>query len=458
MRWRAALSVLVALALLPPVTVYAATQYVSGDTGVLVQHVRDVFADIGHGQWIDWSGHFALLQQVPAGVLVALQLPDEGVFRGLVVLNLLVLVAVTVLAYRRMRRRSEVVAILFVAVLLSGPFLWYGHASFSELLATALALAMVILLLDGAGPVWVVLTMLGASIAKDTSLPFVALLALGTAFDAAPAGARWYQRLRLPTIAAGAVLSAVVVGGFNYLQFRSVTSISNLDPKFIVPTLGIQARFFLAIWFSPNGGVVPFWPTFAAFMLIAVAAALAQARRIPDWRRRATALVPLGTAVVVLGGVSVGLSRWFAPLGWISWGPRLLLPWLPATAYLLGVAYAEQVEAFVTALRRHAIALLVPALLILASLPQYVILFRPTLWDSLFLPDAVCPRVPVIEEGATYYYRCTIYQLWTKHSVLIDPYHLHLGQTAFILAVTCCAAWLWFTVNGLLSARRRIPG
>ncbi|MDP9325310.1 MAG: hypothetical protein M3O87_02070, partial [Candidatus Dormibacteraeota bacterium] len=341
MRWRAALSVLVALALLPAVAVYASTQYVSGDTGVLVQHVRAVVADIGRGQWIDWSGHFALLQHLPAGVLVALQLPDEGVFRGLVVLNLLVLVAITVMAYRRLRRRSEVVAILFTSVLLSGPLLWYGHASFSELLAIALTLAMVILLLDGARPVWVALTMVGASIAKDTSLPFVLLLALGTAFYASRAEVPWYQRLRLPTIVAGAVLSAIAVGGFNYLQFRSLTSASNLDPKYIVPTLGIQARFFLAIWFSPNGGVVPFWPTFAGFMVMAVAAALAQVRRTAGWRRRAVALVPLGTAALVLGGVSIGLSKWVAPLGWIAWGPRLLLPWLPAAAYLVGAAYAD---------------------------------------------------------------------------------------------------------------------
>ncbi|MDP9325701.1 MAG: hypothetical protein M3O87_04095, partial [Candidatus Dormibacteraeota bacterium] len=93
-----------------------------------------------------------------------------------------------------------------------------------------------------------------------------------------------------------------------------------------------------------------------------------------------------------------------------------------------------------------------------ASLPQYVILFRPTLWDSLFLPDAVCPIVPTIEEGATYYYRCTVYQLWSKHSVLIDAYHQHLGQAAFILGVACCVAWLWFTVNGLQTARPSTPG
>lgn len=457
-RVRRLASILVCAALVVPLGVYATTQYVSGDTKVLVGQARLALHEIGLGHWVGWSGHFALLQQIPAGALVLAGLSDPHVIRGLVVLNILLLAAATWWAWRRLRRRSGLVAILFVAAILSGPMLWYGHASFSELMAAALTLAIVVLLLDRAGAALVILAMLGASIAKDTSLPFVVLLALGTAFTVARPGPPWYLRLRLPTIVVGTILSGIAVGGFNYLGFYRVTNPSNLDPKYFVPNLSIQVRFFFGIWLSPNGGVVTFWPTFAAFMLLAVAAAVAVARRSADWRGRAVALVPLATAASVLGGVSLGLSKWRAPLGWISWGPRLLLPWLVASAFLLGWAYAEQMEVLVVRLRRHALAVLIPLVLIVASLPQYVILFRPGLWDPLFATDAVCPRVPYIEQGATYYYQCTIHQLWSKHSVLLDAYSRHLGPTAFLLGTLCCAAWLWFTVNSLLSMRSSSPG
>ncbi len=166
-------------------------------------------------------------------------------------------------------------------------------------------------------------------------------------------------------------------------------------------------------------------------------------------------LVPLATATAVQGGVTLGLSKWLSPLGWIAWGPRLLLPWLPATAFLLAWAHAKQIEIFVDRLRRHAVAVVIPMLLVLASLPQYVILFRPGLWDSLFAPDLICPRVPYIEQGADYYYRCTIHQMFSKHSVLIDAYDPNLGLAAFVLAAVCCLAWLWFTINGLRAAHPR---
>jgi hypothetical protein len=348
--------------------------------------------------------------------------------------------------------------VLFVAALASGPVLWYGHASFNEMLAAALTLTLVILLLARTGSVWIVATILGTSIAKDTSLPFVVVLALGTACYASPASLPWHRRLRLPTIAAGAVLAAATVGGFNYLQFRSLLNPTGLNAVYIVPTLGIQTSFFLGIWLGPNGGVVPFWPTFAAFMLLGFGAAVAVIRDIRRGRGRALAMIPLITVTVVLGGVTLGLSKWNSPLGWIAWGPRLLLPWLPATAFLLAWSHAQQIEALVGRLMRHAIALVVPVALIVASLPQYVNLFRPGLGDSLFAPDAVCPRIAYIEKGADYYYRCTIHMMWTKHSVLLDAYDFHLGGEAFVLAAVCCAAWLWFTVNGLVTERPSTPG
>lgn len=114
---------------------------------------------------------------------------------------------------------SPVIAVTFLAVALSGTILWYGHASFSELLAAALTLAMVVGLLQGAATPWIILPLVGAAIAKDTSLPFVLILGLGAAFVADRPQGPWYRRLRLAPLALGGLLGAALVAGWNYLSF-----------------------------------------------------------------------------------------------------------------------------------------------------------------------------------------------------------------------------------------------
>jgi hypothetical protein len=447
------LSAALLLALVPGLLRYAGTSYVSGDTWFLVRQVREMVDHVGRGEWHTWLAHFALLQHLPAAVLVVAGLSDGHVYEGLVLLNLVVLAAVSVFAWWQLRRRSPVIAVIFLAVVLSGTILWYGHASFSELLAAALTLAMVVGLLDGAATPWIVLPLVGAAIAKDTSLPFVLILGLGTAFAAGRPQASWYQRLRLGPLALGGLLGAALVAGWNYLSFGLFFNPGNFNPQFFVPTLGIQVRFFLGIWLSPNGGVIPFWPTLSALLALALLAAVVDLRRAATWQERLVLVVPLAAVTVVLGGVSLGLSKWLAPMGWYAWGSRLMQPWLPAAAYLLAWSYADRISALIFAIRRYPLAILLPLGLAAATLPQYLVLFRGNLGDAIFLPGKTCPVLATID-NPDYYYQCAVHQLWSPHPVLLDAYQPNLDVVAFALAALCCLAWFWFTVRGVLAATR----
>jgi hypothetical protein len=293
--------------------------------------------------------------------------------------------------------------------------------------------------------------MVGVGIAKDTSLPFALLLSLGSAWVGAKPEAPWHRRLRLVTLGLGGVLAGAIAAGWDYLQFGIIYNQSNLDPRYFVPTLQIQVRFFLGIWLSPNGGVLLFWPTLALLLLLAVVAAGVEIRGAPTWRRRLTRAVPLATTVLVLGGVTLGLSKWIAPMGWFAWGSRLILPWLPATAYLLAWSYAEHIGIMVTTLRRQPAAILVPVALAVATLPQYLVLFRGSLGDAVFRGDAICPTYPPLDDRA-FFYQCTVHQLWSKHSVLLDAFQPGADTLAFTLAAVCCLAWVWFTVTRLQAA------
>jgi hypothetical protein len=127
------------------------------------------------------------------------------------------------------------------------------------------------------------------------------------------------------------------------------------------------------------------------------------------------------------------------------------VPWLPALGLLLVVAYAPQFERLLAGLTRSAgwwrgLCLA----LALVTLPQYVVLFRPSVFSSTFASDAVCPTTAYIERAPTYYYHCVNHQLWTKGSVLGQAYQPGGGWSSFLLGLACAAALIW-----LLSLVRR---
>jgi hypothetical protein len=109
----------------------------------------------------------------------------------------------------------------------------------------------------------------------------------------------------------------------------------------------------------------------------------------------------------------------------------------------------------VSAARRQPAAIVVPVVLAIATLPQYLVLFRGNLGDAVFAADSICPTYPPLDDR-NFFYQCIVHQLWSKHSVLLDAFQPSLDTLAFALAVVCCLAWLWFTVTRLLAAGPRI--
>lgn len=306
------------------------------------------------------------------------------------------------------------------------------------MLAALVTLGFVISCLEDAGHIRVIAFMVLAGVSKDVALPFVILIGLGaSALSQDDVGVRRPTRERLVALATGAVISAAVTLAFNYARFGGPVEPAQLMSLYQVPTRAIQASFFLAIWASPNGGIATFWPALVAFLVLCAAGAR---RAVLDSRgSRIQALIPALVVALALFGLTLGFSDWWAPLRWITWGPRLILPWVPACALLLAFAYAPEIDVLLKRLvSRSRLAMAGLLLLAAATLPQFVILARPTLWDPLWTPDAPCPRVPYVEQGVDYYYTCTIHQLWTKHSVLLDAYDPGVDPSSFIFGIVCC--------------------
>jgi hypothetical protein len=147
---------------------------------------------------------------------------------------------------------------------------------------------------------------------------------------------------------------------------------------------------------------------------------------------------------VVLLGVTVGLSKWWSPLGWAAWGPRLILPWLPACAYLVLAAYPAEVGSMLATLTRPAWRLAVFwVLLAAASFPQFVVVFSRSMWAQVFATDSVCPRVPLVDQDPAYYYRCAEHMLWTKGSILGEAYSGAADGLSLLLSLGCVLVLIW---------------
>lgn len=423
--------------------------YVASDTAVMVQHVQAVIADVHRGQWSGWSGQFPLLQQLPAFALLAAGLSATSTLTALVALNAFAFAALLALAFWSLRRTPRVAA-LFTAVLLISPLVWYAHASFGEMLAALAILALVVSCATRAPRPLIALSLVAGCISKDTAAPFLVALAVGASVAAHPDPGMGWRRLRdVPwiTLGIGAVVGLGIVAAYNFLEFGTVTDQAYLQPIYQVGNLRTQAVFAAGIVASPNGGLLTSWPAVAVFIaLVAIAAWRGRKRHPAAWA------LPIGLVALSLAGLIYGFADWVAPLGWIAWGPRLLLPWIPAAAFVLTLAVRDDLACLLDSclaatLRFWSAGIVVVAL----SIPQFVVQFRESVLSDLFLPDTECPRIAYIQQGAAYYYRCTVHEMWTKRSVLVDALTPDLGRRAFVegvvsavaLGVTCLALMAW---------------
>lgn len=278
-------------------------------------------------------GWWPLLQHVPD--MIAIGLGADGhdartkVLAYLSVLGLIATVVFGWLVLRRYGRTAWFWAFLFVA--LSGPILAFARQTAGEMLAMGLIMGLVAATLLQAPAVVVAVAALLACWTKETSYPFIAALGvLGLVL----ARRRTERPIRAQLIggAVGIVVAFVTASLFNVVRFGSVLNVNYLDHHLRTPGLGRKLELALAVFVSPSGGLLFFWP--AAVLLVAAAC-------VAGFRRdRVPALVLLGVTVVL----ALGFGSWWTPFGWSGYGPRLQLPWVLPIVLIALVAYGDDLE------------------------------------------------------------------------------------------------------------------
>ena len=375
------------------VAVWSARPWVIGDTPFVLDGTNAFIACVSRrdfdacgytGRLDYWGlmspiGDWPLLQHLPDLVAVELGATSHGVrTRLLALLGVVGVVAAVALARIVLSKVGQSGWFWgFLLVVVSGPLLFYAETTAGEALAAGLLVCLVAATVLLAPPPLVGLAALAASLTKETSYPFVAALGvLGLLLARQRTGRP--IRSRLLWGAAGVAVGVVLASLFNVVRFGSVLNTNYLQPELHTPGLLRPLEYTLALFVSPNGGMLVFWPVASLLLLAACLVPLLDpSRERLDVR---PALVLVG-AIVAL---TLGFAFWWDPFG-TFYGPRLAIPWVLPLVLIGLVAYGD-------ALGRLTVRLLTPTwrfLLVFAvafglALPHVGKLWRPRATDAFF--------------------------------------------------------------------------
>jgi hypothetical protein len=448
--------------------------YVEGDTQLLVKSVGAIRACLSEGRFVGCNFHvpFPLLQYVPSIILSYPGFSESAILHFLAYLSFLAFLAAIALIFLTLKKRASMeIAVCAALIMLTGPLLWYSHSTYGEMLAAFLILAFTVGSLLRIENRYLIPLFVLAGVTKEIAFPFLLLIGcLGLLPEIVTAPRK--IRGRLYGLLAGAALSVFVNGAFNYFRYGTFYGEGYLNKLFIVPTFKLQLSFFLAIWFAPNGGLLFFWPTFVLLyfsVLLLLFVGRKKKMRAAELEQepygRLIVYLPISVVSLVLILLTAGFSRWYTPLGGAAWGPRFMLLWIPTVTLLLLYFYAQEVTTILwLILSKTSKLALVCAALVIASLPQLMVLFDPFVLARLFAQTPECPRLPMIQEDVVYYYRCIQAQMWRGNGALLESFPVALRPNAFVFAVLygvmLAGACMWIRkglVENSLSVETGVP-
>ncbi|MFN8040662.1 MAG: hypothetical protein U0Q07_15720 [Acidimicrobiales bacterium] len=278
---------------------------------------------------------YPLLQYLPATALAALGASDDLNRNVLIWGNAAAIALLVGIVVERGRRLGGVrLAVAAAVAMLTGMLLPYAGQSFGEPLVMLAVVVVCRLAVARRATPWLLPAAALATTGKETMFPVVVLFAAGFALLGAERGpeAAIVVRRKAVWVLGGVGLGVAANLAFNVFRFGGTTNVQYLLEARPGPAAAVVNTVSLLV--APNGGLLWFWWTAVAALVVVVVAVLAPrlvagpAADDPVDRRR----LRLGALAVAAGfGVGlVSLGFWWGPFGWYSWGPRLLLPFVPA--------------------------------------------------------------------------------------------------------------------------------
>jgi len=193
---------------------------------------------------------------------------------------------------------------------------------------------------------------------------------------------------------------------FNYFKYGEFIN-SEYQTAGRVKELNLQISNFLGIWLSPSGGIIGyFWISIILLLFINLKSIL----KINKYRK---------SLYIILFTIAINallLTNWFAPYGWVTWGPRLFMP--VVVLGLLSIIIIRGGTVISESKSLHITHLLF-SYLSSSALIGFLInsdAFRIWLTNVIFKVD-VCPRLFIWEIEREQYINCFLNMSWNLNSL-----------------------------------------
>ena len=407
----------------------------SGDTAALSQSARALVACFENGQFRGCAGtnQFGLPQHIPAMFLAWKGLDDTSIVFILSCLNVLALVVLARIIFKSVAIAPNA-KVLISATLIIGPIIAYGPYSFGEAISTLAYVGLVVAIFDKQY-FRLIFFMVLAVTSRETAFVSIALLTGAILVFDKKKTRRELQKMLL-TIYGSMLLGIVCLLSFNIWKFNTWKNLPHMDPVLRTPGFKLKLESAVGIILSPNGGLVPYW-FLGAVVAIGIPFLGLINRRLSARRRFGFLLLLSGfTAQVTI------LSSWYAPYGWVAWGPRLVIPTtaMSATICLVIVFWDEEVLRHLSQFK--SLRLPISVIGVITFIPTVGFLQNPARTMSWFSggQSVVCPTPAIIQLDQAYYFKCLIHGSWkTDPSLWYQGLSSFAGLNAilFLMSVLC---------------------
>ena len=187
---------------------------------------------------------------------------------------------------------------------------------------------------------------------------------------------------------------------------------------------------------------MPFWFLGGLLALIIPVLAMSHYRR--DLKRFISAML----LIVVLLIQTVLLAMWFAPFGWVTWGPRLILPTIATVVFSSFIFFPEVIQNTIESMRRRmGLVILVFVLTFGSGISNLGFILDRAVALSWFTPPLPpdCPEIANIETNPDYYWSCALdFAPWQLGRTLWDS---GVHQVTEGWAIIYLVLMILFTLN-----------
>lgn len=230
-------------------------------------------------------------------------------------------------------------------------------------------------------------------------------------------------RTKIKYVVSQALVSTSVVMLFNFYRWRTIRNPIYFSPIYFVKTPTEFMNNLLGLFFSPSGGILLFAPVPLVYFIFFL-------------RNRSQSRYTIFFLLCALTLNIFSCAIWFAPLGWISWGPRLMIPLIFVLVFQISpISHLTKRQFFV---------------IIASGLPIAILSLSETIGgrkalSEFFSQHRFCDIKPIEIEKHEVFYKCLRKELWAgENSMFIRAWHF-LGIQEFLISIGIIVFYYWFS-------------